>query len=385
MATQATTATYVIDEATGELRPVDVERLAEGGGALVIRSGGGRVGQSFPLRGERMTIGRSPGGRRLPRRRHRVARPRRARAPPGRLAPRRLRLAQRHLRQPQPHRLAPARGRRRAAGRQVQAHVPRRMTDLDATAGRPSGSDACPTRTRPSRQVADHRRGLQGARPGVPGHLDLEDPLPRGPEAAHAAAHARRLPALLDRRRRPAAHDPAPAARRVPAAAGDPPGARARPRPRTTSPQPAAEGRAAAAPRRAGVSVRETGRVLDARGDARGDRRAARSSSPSSRTTGSSTARRAAGTPLLRRHGPRDRPRLRRARALRRRRPQPARVQDVGRPRVAAAAAAPRAVAALAQPGAPQGGDRRRSRTSPRSPRHLKRLLLVRDLRKVVK
>ena len=57
---QATTATYVIDEQTGELRPADVERLAEGGGALVIRSGGGRTGQSFPLRGNRMTIGRSP-------------------------------------------------------------------------------------------------------------------------------------------------------------------------------------------------------------------------------------------------------------------------------------------------------------------------------------
>ena len=55
-----TTATYVIDERTGELRPVDVEDVASGGGALVIRSGGGRVGQSFPLNAERMTIGRSP-------------------------------------------------------------------------------------------------------------------------------------------------------------------------------------------------------------------------------------------------------------------------------------------------------------------------------------
>ena len=58
--TQATTATYVIDEATGELRPVEVEDVTSGGGALVIRSGGGRVGQSFPLRGDRMTIGRTP-------------------------------------------------------------------------------------------------------------------------------------------------------------------------------------------------------------------------------------------------------------------------------------------------------------------------------------
>jgi hypothetical protein len=55
-----TTATYVIDESTGELRPVDVGDVAAAAGALVIRSGGGRVGQSFPLHGERMTIGRSP-------------------------------------------------------------------------------------------------------------------------------------------------------------------------------------------------------------------------------------------------------------------------------------------------------------------------------------
>ena len=57
---QATTATYVIDEKTGELRPVEVESVVQGGGALVIRSGGGRVGQSFPLHGDRMVIGRSP-------------------------------------------------------------------------------------------------------------------------------------------------------------------------------------------------------------------------------------------------------------------------------------------------------------------------------------
>jgi hypothetical protein len=55
-----TTATYVIDEQTGELRPVDVGDVAAAAGALVIRSGGGRVGQSFPLEGERLTIGRSP-------------------------------------------------------------------------------------------------------------------------------------------------------------------------------------------------------------------------------------------------------------------------------------------------------------------------------------
>ena len=56
----ATTATYVIDDQTGELKPVDVGDVAAQSGALVVRSGGGRVGQSFPLQGERMTIGRSP-------------------------------------------------------------------------------------------------------------------------------------------------------------------------------------------------------------------------------------------------------------------------------------------------------------------------------------
>jgi hypothetical protein len=55
-----TTATYVIDERTGELRAIDVVDAVAESGALVIRSGGGRVGQSFPLHGERMNIGRSP-------------------------------------------------------------------------------------------------------------------------------------------------------------------------------------------------------------------------------------------------------------------------------------------------------------------------------------
>ena len=41
-------------------RPVDLEQVAAEGGALVIRSGGGRAGESFAIEGERMTIGRSP-------------------------------------------------------------------------------------------------------------------------------------------------------------------------------------------------------------------------------------------------------------------------------------------------------------------------------------
>jgi pSer/pThr/pTyr-binding forkhead associated (FHA) protein len=57
---EVTTATYVIDDQTGELKPVDVGDVAAQNGALVVRSGGGRVGQSFPMAGEKMTIGRSP-------------------------------------------------------------------------------------------------------------------------------------------------------------------------------------------------------------------------------------------------------------------------------------------------------------------------------------
>jgi hypothetical protein len=57
---ESQTATYRIDE-TGELVPVDVDEVvAHEGAALVIRAGGGRVGESFPLGGERMTIGRRP-------------------------------------------------------------------------------------------------------------------------------------------------------------------------------------------------------------------------------------------------------------------------------------------------------------------------------------
>jgi hypothetical protein len=54
-----TTAQYQIDE-TGELKPVDPEQVTGDGAALVIRSGGGRAGETFPAGADRMTIGRSP-------------------------------------------------------------------------------------------------------------------------------------------------------------------------------------------------------------------------------------------------------------------------------------------------------------------------------------
>jgi pSer/pThr/pTyr-binding forkhead associated (FHA) protein len=53
------TATYRIDEA-GELVPVEMGEVTAHGPALVIRAGGGRVGESFPIEGERMSVGRRP-------------------------------------------------------------------------------------------------------------------------------------------------------------------------------------------------------------------------------------------------------------------------------------------------------------------------------------
>ncbi len=53
------TATYRIDE-TGDLVPVEIGEVTATGPALVIRAGGGREGESFPVDGERMSIGRRP-------------------------------------------------------------------------------------------------------------------------------------------------------------------------------------------------------------------------------------------------------------------------------------------------------------------------------------
>jgi hypothetical protein len=54
-----TTATYKVGE-TGEIEEVQLEDIVAGGAALVIRAGGGRSGESFPIEGERMTVGRRP-------------------------------------------------------------------------------------------------------------------------------------------------------------------------------------------------------------------------------------------------------------------------------------------------------------------------------------
>jgi FHA domain len=54
-----TTATYKVGE-TGEIEEVVLEDVVGSGAALVIRAGGGRSGESFPLDGDRLTIGRRP-------------------------------------------------------------------------------------------------------------------------------------------------------------------------------------------------------------------------------------------------------------------------------------------------------------------------------------
>jgi FHA domain/zinc-ribbon domain len=53
------TATYKVGE-TGELEVVELEDVVRRGAALVIRAGGGRAGESFPLQGDRITVGRRP-------------------------------------------------------------------------------------------------------------------------------------------------------------------------------------------------------------------------------------------------------------------------------------------------------------------------------------
>jgi FHA domain/zinc-ribbon domain len=55
----AATATYKIGE-TGEIEVVELEEVVARGAALVIRAGGGRAGESFPLEAERLTVGRRP-------------------------------------------------------------------------------------------------------------------------------------------------------------------------------------------------------------------------------------------------------------------------------------------------------------------------------------
>ena len=53
------TMSYTVGE-TGEQASIPLEEAVAEGAALVIRSGGGRAGETFGAAGDRMTIGRSP-------------------------------------------------------------------------------------------------------------------------------------------------------------------------------------------------------------------------------------------------------------------------------------------------------------------------------------
>jgi len=53
------TASFRLED-DGENAPAELGRAGSQGPALVIRAGGGRVGESFSLEGERMSIGRRP-------------------------------------------------------------------------------------------------------------------------------------------------------------------------------------------------------------------------------------------------------------------------------------------------------------------------------------
>ena len=55
----ATTAAYRVGE-TGELEEIQLQDVVAGGATLVIRAGGGRAGEAFPLNGDRLTVGRRP-------------------------------------------------------------------------------------------------------------------------------------------------------------------------------------------------------------------------------------------------------------------------------------------------------------------------------------
>jgi len=57
---EPSTTTYQVGE-TGEIAAIDIDAEVERtGAALVIRSGGGRAGESFPMSEDRIAIGRSP-------------------------------------------------------------------------------------------------------------------------------------------------------------------------------------------------------------------------------------------------------------------------------------------------------------------------------------
>ena len=54
-----TTASYTVSD-TGDIEAIELQDVIARGATLVIRSGGGRAGESFLLDGDRLTVGRRP-------------------------------------------------------------------------------------------------------------------------------------------------------------------------------------------------------------------------------------------------------------------------------------------------------------------------------------
>lgn len=55
-----TTEAFTVDDTTGALKPVDLKEVTSQGATLVIRSGGGRGGETFAIDHDKSTIGRNP-------------------------------------------------------------------------------------------------------------------------------------------------------------------------------------------------------------------------------------------------------------------------------------------------------------------------------------
>ena len=56
---EPSTASYKVGE-TGDIETVDLDDVTARGPSLVIRAGGGRAGEMFPLEKDRLTVGRRP-------------------------------------------------------------------------------------------------------------------------------------------------------------------------------------------------------------------------------------------------------------------------------------------------------------------------------------
>ena len=105
---------------------------ASAGPALIVRSGGGRAGETFPLEHDRITIGRSPDCEIFlddvtVSRKHAADQGRRGLRDRGRGQP------ERHVREPEAGRVGTTRGRRRAPDRQVPPDLPLAMSATEAT------------------------------------------------------------------------------------------------------------------------------------------------------------------------------------------------------------------------------------------------------------